>query len=522
MTIRQHPNGVLPEGNMFLCTGNPMAVRTNGLGRLFSKLSDETISELVAYLDGISLAKLAMTSKVLYIFAHVEPLWRDLTLIYTKGKDIKFINSWKETYATMIAKHTVPTIIPLQIKGFYSQYLFQQWLCKNFDVHKDFPHFFKHEDVPRVSAKDLTIRQFLDQYEKPNTPVIITDIADDWPALKKWNAEYISQISGDLKYRSSSATAVMPTSFTFADYCQYASKAQEESPLYLFSTDFANIDSLTNEYTVPPYFDPVAYAAEGLNKECIETDLFRVMGKTRPDYRWLICGPANSGSLFHIDPNDTHAWNICLQGHKKWIFYPPGVPPPGVVCSNDGGEAIVPVSIGEWLLSFWSFHLEERHNNNPAFRPLECVVGPGELVFVPHGWWHMVINLDFCIAITQNYVSTTNLSNCLHFLRDKSDYISGMNSVPIKNFYEDFVDNLPTIVSKELIDKHLTESVKRDYRHPSGNFMKSTCRIHQQGNNHKKKKRKGLEDHDIQDIQDNHVPIVEPTPQPNFMFSFDL
>jgi hypothetical protein len=39
----------------------------------------------------------------------------------------------------------------------------------------------------------------------------------------------------------------------------------------------------------------------------------------------------------------------------------------------------------------------------------------------------MVINLDDCIAITQNYVSTSNLSDCLRFLREKPDQISGMS-----------------------------------------------------------------------------------------------
>ena len=86
---------------------------------------------------------------------------------------------------------------------------------------------------------------------------------------------------------------------------------------------------------------------------------------------------------------------------------------------------IVPLSTGEWLLSFWSQHINAKKNLDPKNRPFEAIVEEGEMIFVPHGFWHMVINLDDCIAITQNYVSTSNLSDCLRFLREKPDQISG-------------------------------------------------------------------------------------------------
>lgn len=38
----------------------------------------------------------------------------------------------------------------------------------------------------------------------------------------------------------------------------------------------------------------------------------------------------------------------------------------------------------------------------------ECVQEAGEIMFVPPGWWHAVINLTDTIAISQNYVSENN------------------------------------------------------------------------------------------------------------------
>ena len=82
-------------------------------------------------------------------------------------------------------------------------------------------------------------------------------------------------------------------------------------------------------------------------------------GPTRHLHRWLIVGGARSGSVFHIDPNGTSAWNAVVRGAKKWILYPPGCPPPGVFSSRDGSEVMAPVSLSEWFVTFYPRICEE-------------------------------------------------------------------------------------------------------------------------------------------------------------------
>ena len=72
-----------------------------------------------------------------------------------------------------------------------------------------------------------------------------------------------------------------------------------------------------------------------------------------PPPRWLILGPARSGSSFHVDPNNTSAWNAVVTGAKKWILYPPTCIPPGVHPSADGADVATPVSLTEWFLNFY-------------------------------------------------------------------------------------------------------------------------------------------------------------------------
>jgi hypothetical protein len=56
---------------------------------------------------------------------------------------------------------------------------------------------------------------------------------------------------------------------------------------------------------------------------------------------------------------------------------------------------------------------------------LEGICETGEIFYVPSGWWHLVVNLEPSIAVTQNFVSPANLPGVLYFLKHRADQVSG-------------------------------------------------------------------------------------------------
>jgi Cupin-like domain len=354
------------------------------------------------------------------VISRVGPSWRDtFVLLYCSGGG----EAW-----------SLPRLhVPIPMPGVYSNEFYQSHLCRSFAI----PSAWLDEagaregsaaawQVPRVNADELSAEVFLEKYEGRNQPVVVTGGARV-RALEKWiDDDYLLRHNAPSKsFRTTSGAAPLPVNFSLEAYQAYGRfDYLEESPMYLFDrTAFAanqrwSDDFFPEFYRRCPQWDPSGRYGH---------DLLQHLGpEGRPDHTWMIIGPKRSGSVFHIDPNATHAWNACIRGRKRWIFYPPGEPPPGVFPSEDGDEVALPLSIGEWIIQFWTEHLERYRTRPPEHRPMECTVYPGDVIFVPHGWWHCVVNLDDCnIAITHNYVSPSNLGNALKFFAEKEDQISG-------------------------------------------------------------------------------------------------
>lgn len=126
---------------------------------------------------------------------------------------------------------------------------------------------------------------------------------------------------------------------------------------------------------------------------------------------------ARPQALDHVPATVYAAGRLPQVGSVKFSYHPLLIP---LWRSPDGAAVTAPISLMEWFVNYY-----------PALQQsgipyVEATVSAGDLVFVPRGWWHAVLNLDDSIAVTQNYVPTSQLAHTLLFLRDKADQVSGV------------------------------------------------------------------------------------------------
>jgi hypothetical protein len=272
-----------------------------------------------------------------------------------------------------------------------------------------------------------------------------------WPVYHQWSVETLLPKHGGTPFRAEAVD------WPFRTYVDYMKNNSDESPLYLFDKEFVSKMGLR---VGPMDQEPeIAYWPP----PCFGEDFFSVLGNDRPDRQWLIIGPERSGSTFHKDPNATSAWNAVVRGSKYWIMFPSSSklpPPPGVYVSDDQSEVTSPLSIAEWLLGF---HAEARRTQGC----IEGICQEGEILHVPSGWWHLVVNLEPAIAITQNFIPRAHLTAALDFLSNKADQISGFRK-DVTNPYEQFVAKMqkshPELLQTALDDlKKKSEGKKRKW-----------------------------------------------------------
>ncbi|KAI7861498.1 hypothetical protein BDF14DRAFT_1738517, partial [Spinellus fusiger] len=267
--------------------------------------------------------------------------------------------------------------------------------------------------VPRIDYRKVSKTEFIRDYESKSLPVVITHATDHWKASRYWNEKYFLENYGSHLFKvgeDDDDNNIYLKMKHFLHYSKHEGR-KDDSPLYIFDSGFYKDKHTKRRRKTEPY-SPLLLLSDYEVPHYFSDDLFHLTReRQRPPYRWLVMGGARSGTGIHIDPLGTSAWNALLQGHKRWCLFPPATPkhiidPPMKPYDHEGVSWFSTV-----FPKFKVRNSPEGDNRTLGERlgMVEVLQRPGETIFVPGGWPHVVMNLDTTIAVTQNFCSPTNI-----------------------------------------------------------------------------------------------------------------
>lgn len=182
----------------------------------------------------------------------------------------------------------------------------------------------------RIPAETKALADF-------DRPIVVTGLIDEWPARESWSFRGLRQRIGQALVDCGSSTGGVPFYLVAAN--TERGPGRHDLALYVFDSDFSEESGkacLLDDFAALPSLTRDDVFAAG---EAAEHD-------DRPVWRWLLAGPAGSGTPVHQDPwscacnhcNEPvklqrtlcmtcccailtdSSWNASLVGVKRWVL----------------------------------------------------------------------------------------------------------------------------------------------------------------------------------------------------------
>eukprot|EP00755_Sulcionema_specki_P040285 Sspe_Gene.114393::Locus_99940_Transcript_1_1_Confidence_1.000_Length_1638::g.114393::m.114393 len=261
------------------------------------------------------------------------------------------------------------------------------------------PAFRSHAMIPVVDASNLSAVMFEEKYAKPLKPVVIRGLGETMMG-KLWSLDHIVEKCGEKGvtpsvYTGSDTWAGMEASAgtTLRKYIAKAVQGSELRYLHDWPLVLECPEVGVEDITIPKYF---------------ATDYVQLLQGTRYTNQWpsLFIGPNGTQSGVHVDNLGSHAWMLQLSGVKRWRMV------------GGQGEAFLYPSKHASSYAVDLFNPDfEAHPLAKLADVWEATVHPGDLIFVPAGALHQVVNDGTTVGITMNWIDATCLPTALKAMR---------------------------------------------------------------------------------------------------------
>jgi hypothetical protein len=224
--------------------------------------------------------------------------------------------------------------------------------------------------IERRSARDLPYEIFLKEYLEPNRPVIISDAAPHWNAMRSWTPEFFKHRYG----------------------AQVVNVSYEKPGPYLHKVIiYRDMPELLTDLSPDNvYAFPRRYAGS------LMPERFQ-----RPDgyLKLLIGGAGGKFPLMHYDTDNAHAMITEIYGDKEFILFAPEDTP----------------YVYPFADSPHTSEIENPDNADLAKFPLFAkatlyrgTVHPGDSILIPSAWWHAARALNPSISVCTNMMYRSN------------------------------------------------------------------------------------------------------------------
>jgi ribosomal protein L16 Arg81 hydroxylase len=225
----------------------------------------------------------------------------------------------------------------------------------------------------------VTATEFLHLYYARNRPVLLSGLAQHWPACRTWTPEYLRGQCGnevvevmlgrEADHRYEVNSEVHKQQIRFADYVDMVASAENSNDLYLVANnhflDLPGTRHLADDLRILPDY----LAAEKTSSSV---------------FLWF--GPCGTITPLHHDTMNVLL--VQLLGHKRVTLIPSAQLP---LVYNDVGV-------------FSQVNAERPDQQQyPLFANtdrIELTLQAGDGLFIPVGWWHHVRSLNVSISVS--------------------------------------------------------------------------------------------------------------------------
>jgi len=233
---------------------------------------------------------------------------------------------------------------------------------------------------PVATFDTISPETFKKEFYEPGTPVVIKNLAKEWPAYNKWNWEYFKELVGDKKvplYNNVKSDAYTPINTaddykTFGEYIDMIKAGPAAWRIFLFNI-FDHAPQLIKDFTWP----------EHLMKGYVKK------------YPMLFTGGATSITHMHFDIDLSHIMHTQFAGRKRVLMFP---------YKEQHKLYRKPFEVLS-LADFSNYYVEGKvdYEKFPALKLAEgfdFILEPGDTLFMPAGYWHHMEYLDSGFAMS--------------------------------------------------------------------------------------------------------------------------